>query len=162
MALLGPLRELMRRYPGDDAIARGLRHLASLPPDFLPDAAPGFTRRDEVEGSRLFALHQAYLTKPLAEARLEGHRRHADLQYLHRGSERSLYAPLAGQAPGTPYDADKDVEFYPPEPSSDFLIRPGMVAIFFPEDLHAPSLHPDGRNFVLKTVMKVLLDARDG
>lgn len=152
--MTGRLSELLLRHAPEDAVKRGLRYLAALPPDFLAGAEPGFSRRDEIEGDALFAIHQCYRTKPHAEARLEAHRRYIDIQYLHRGEEAVRLARLASGRPLAPFDKGADVGFFAADAWSVIRLERGMAAIFLPTDLHAPCLHADGESIVLKTVVK--------
>lgn len=56
--------------------------------------------------------------------------------------------------PEADYDADKDISFYPGLAESYIPVKPGMFAIFFPQDAHAPGVSPDG---VKKVIVKVLV-----
>ena len=50
--------------------------------------------------------------------------------------------------------ADKDISFYHGLAESYIPVKPGMFAIFFPQDAHAPGVSPDG---VKKVIVKVLV-----
>jgi YhcH/YjgK/YiaL family protein len=155
MAIIGRLEDVFARYGAEDGVRRGLEYLVGLSGKFPEDVALGISRREEIDGDLLFALHQAYRTKPISEGRLEAHRRHIDIQCILGGEERILLAPLDAGRVSVPYDETTDVEFFEPVGSIDFVLKTGMVAIFFPEDLHAPSLRADGETAVQKTVVKV-------
>ena len=47
--------------------------------------------------------------------------------------------------------SDKDISFYPGLAESYIPVKPGMFAIFFPQDAHAPGVSPDG---VKKVIVK--------
>jgi len=157
MAVLGCLRDVLRRHSTDDEILRGLRYLEGLSPALLENKPSGFHEREAIEGERLFALHQVYETRDPAAARYEGHRRYADLQYVHAGRERIRVRSLRPGETGDGYDPAKDIAFYPLGDGADLNLAAGMVAIFFPEDLHAPGLHQGSPSTVRKTVVKVEL-----
>jgi YhcH/YjgK/YiaL family protein len=110
--------------------------------------------RHDVDGDRLFALVQEYTTKKPHECRWEAHRMYIDVQYVVRGVERMGYANIAHAREQDAYDAARDVAFF--EPGDDYLtVREGMLAIFGPEDVHAPScalVHPAP---VRKIIVKV-------
>ncbi|MGI6494625.1 MAG: YhcH/YjgK/YiaL family protein [Kiritimatiellia bacterium] len=93
-----------------------------------------------VGDGRIRAIVQSYATKPIAEARLEAHRRFLDIQFLLSGEERIGYAPIehAG-TPLAPFDDAKDIVFFDGafEP---FTLRTGDFALFFPHDAHAPGI----------------------
>jgi biofilm protein TabA len=133
-------------------IAAGLRWLHSLDPT-LPDG------RHAIEGDDLFALVQTYDTVPGTEKRLEAHVRHIDLQYVREGHERILHTHTAPLTAETPYDDDADITFYADPPfCSSLLMRPGDLAIFFPDDAHKPGCMAGARHAVKKVVVKVRID----
>jgi YhcH/YjgK/YiaL family protein len=155
VAIVGLLSEVLERYTGDDAVSAGLRYLASLggkPLATKPGAEPV---RVEVDGKNIFALHQSYTTKPVNEGRFEAHRRYIDLQYIASGTELIRIAPLPEGITTDPYDSETDLEFFHLKEGSDLLLKPGMVAIIYPEDLHAPNLANGDPALVQKVVVKV-------
>jgi len=157
MAVIGSLEDVLRRNAQDERILRGLRYLQRLSPDFLAGKETGHQERVELDGENLVALHQVYTTRDPADARYEAHRRYADLQFLISGRERIRVASLGpGVNPGS-YDADKDVAFFPLGEGMDLALGAGMVAVLYPEDLHAPGLHWGAPQTVRKTVVKVRL-----
>jgi biofilm protein TabA len=103
----------------------------------------------------VMAIVMRYKTKPPAEAVWESHRRNIDVQYVVQGRERCGYVNLeCAPAVKTPYNDEKDVLFY--EPGRDmFTLSAGQFAVFFPQDVHAPSLVDGEPGDVLKVVMKV-------
>jgi biofilm protein TabA len=135
-------------------IAAALDYLRRTDFTALPDG------RYELDGDRLVAIVQRYRTKPPAGARWEAHRRYLDVQYVVQGVERIGYAPLLGSlAVETPYDAQKDIVFYAAR--GDLIEIPaGSFAIFAPQDVHSPSLTPNGSppSDVLKVVMKCCVE----
>ena len=72
--------------------------------------APG---RHEIDGDRVFALVQKYATKPVESALFEAHRKYIDVQYVHRGRETILWAPLAAMKEETmAYDGAKEAALW--------------------------------------------------
>ena len=51
-----------------------------------------------------------------------------------------------------PYNAEKDITFFSGLAESYIEVKPGMFAIFFPQDGHAPGITPDG---VKKVIVKL-------
>lgn len=129
-------------------LARALEYLRATDLGSIP------TGRHDIDGDRLFALVQEYTTKKPHECRWEAHRMYIDVQYVVRGVERMGYANIAHARAQDAYDAARDVAFF--EPGDDYLtVREGMLAIFGPEDVHAPScalVHPAP---VRKIIVKV-------
>jgi len=138
------------QYEGlDPLIALGLAFLR----DFDPDTPDG---RIDLSGDDLFALVQSYDTAPATEKRFESHRTYADIQFVARGRERILYAPVDGLEIDAEYDASTDLAFYrEPAASTSLLIEPGTFAIFHPADAHKPGCMAGGRDVVKKVVLKV-------
>lgn len=133
-------------------IAAGLRWLRSMD----PAVADG---RHAIDGDDVFALVATYDTVPGTAKRFETHVRHIDLQYVAEGHERILHAPAAALAVETPYDEAADITFYAEPPfASSLLMRPGDLAIFFPDDAHKPGCMAGGRHAVKKVVVKVRID----
>jgi YhcH/YjgK/YiaL family protein len=124
--------------------------------DFLrrPDIAATPLGRSELEGNALFALTQAYETKPIQEGKLEAHKKYIDIQFIVEGQEFMGYAPLTDQTAVQPHDNEKDVALYDGE-AWFTLFRKGMFAIFFPQDAHLPSRFTEKPSTVKKIVLKV-------
>ena len=93
-------------------------------------------------------------TKPKTkeEAKLETHNKFIDIQIPLSGTEIMGYTP--GDAlPQAEYNAEKDITFFPGLSQDYFAVKPGMFAIFFPQDGHAPGISETG---VKKIIVKVL------
>jgi biofilm protein TabA len=103
------------------------------------------------------AIVDAYRTKPSSEKKWESHRRHVDLQVVLSGTERVGWAPASGLQILTPYNPEKDAEFYesPDVPETGFRLHPGLFAIFFPHDGHQPGVIDGDPTDVRKVVFKL-------
>lgn len=85
------------------------------------------------------------LVKPKTKetARLETHCKFIDIQIPITGEEIMGYTPTADCQPkDAAYDNAKDITFYEGPAESYITVKPGMFAIFFPEDGHAPGITP--------------------
>jgi YhcH/YjgK/YiaL family protein len=110
--------------------------------------------RHDLDGDRLFALVQEYTTRRPNECKWEAHRLYIDVQYVVRGAERMGYANITRARAREPYDAARDVAFF--EPGEDYVtVREGMLAIFGPEDVHAPCCAAGDPRPVRKIIIKV-------
>jgi biofilm protein TabA len=105
-----------------------------------------------LQGSDLFINVAQTSPKTVEEARLETHRQMIDIQIPLSGDETMGYTPLC-KLPQAPYDEAKDIAFYQGKAEAYFTLRPGMFAIFFPQDAHAPGISAIG---VKKLIVKVL------
>jgi YhcH/YjgK/YiaL family protein len=111
-----------------------------------------------LNGDRLIANVARYRTKLPEAAVWESHRKYIDVQYVVSGCERFGYVDLAAvPAVVKDYHAEKDVIFYAPG-TVTLPLPAGYFAIFFPEDIHAPSLAEGEPGDVVKVVMKVAVD----
>lgn len=92
-------------------------------------------------------------TKPKTkeEAKLETHNQFIDIQIPLSGVEVMGHTPRT-DLPEEAYNAEKDITFYKGLAKDYLTITPGMFAIFFPQDGHAPGVTPDG---VKKVIVKV-------
>ena len=102
------------------------------------------------EGELMVNFSQAR-PKTKDEARIETHNNFIDIQIPLSGVELMGYMPRA-DLPEAPYNAEKDITFYEGLATDYLTVKPGMFAIFFPEDAHAPGVTPDG---VKKVIVKV-------
>lgn len=140
---------------------KGLCHNLDLAIDWL--LAGGWEKlpegKHEIAGENVFALVQRYDTKPHANCRFEAHRLYVDIQMVVAGKELMEVRPAEGLQITEPYKPD--IEFYAtPEPGSAnaILMRPGMAAVLFPEDVHRPCMALGGKSeAVQKIVIKVAL-----
>jgi YhcH/YjgK/YiaL family protein len=83
---------------------------------------------------------------------LETHIDMIDIQIPISGAETFGYTPLC-DLPPFEYNAEKDITKYPDVPGSSYITcRPGMMAIFFPQDGHAPCISyvPEFRKAIFK------------
>jgi YhcH/YjgK/YiaL family protein len=77
------------------------------------------------------------------------------------GEEVNGWFPVAGLEVKTPYDPEKDVEFYhrPGAGPARVNVSPGTFVVLFPWDAHMPQLAVEG---VPTTVKKVVVKIRAG
>lgn len=78
---------------------------------------------------------------PRERVRLEAHRRYIDIHVPLKGIETIGWAPVGSLSYlAEPYSDDADVAFYSDSAHSLLHVHPGQIAIFFPEDAHAPNI----------------------
>lgn len=119
----------------------------------LAELAPG---RYEIDGDRLFCSISKGPGRPRAEANLEAHRTYIDIQYVIAGAEEMGWKPTADcRISHTPYEAEKDIEFFKDTPDSWNPVPAGSFVIFFPEDAHAPLV---GTGEIHKAVVKIAVE----
>jgi YhcH/YjgK/YiaL family protein len=109
----------------------------------------------EIEDKVVFAIVQEYDTKEIKDCVLEGHTKYIDIQYVIEGSELIGVSTKNDQKVVTS-DLDKDYTFYEGETTYLKLVA-GMFTVFFPDDLHRPSVKDGESARVKKVVVKVLI-----
>ncbi|MCJ7728499.1 MAG: YhcH/YjgK/YiaL family protein [Sedimentisphaerales bacterium] len=111
-----------------------------------------------VDGDKIYYTIQHYTTKPIAEGKLEAHRKYIDIQFLLAGEELLGYAPLKGSTVAEEYNHQKDIAFFhTPDEITKVKLEPGLFCILFPDDAHLPCCHLTGPSEVRKVVVKIRL-----
>ena len=106
----------------------------------------------ELQGADLFVNVNVAKGKTPQEARLETHDKMIDIQIPLSCPETMGYTPRC-DLKEQPYDAEKDITFYDGLAQQYVTVMPGMFAIFFPQDGHAPCV--SGEEFICKIIFKV-------
>jgi YhcH/YjgK/YiaL family protein len=120
-------------------------------------------RRYDLDGDDVFAIVMSYPTKQETDANavLEAHRKYVDIQMALVGSERLALYPAHSLNVKTPYNAERDVEFFTYEKSANIQLGmfPGTFACLLPQDAHMPQLATGNAGVeVKKVVVKIALD----
>jgi YhcH/YjgK/YiaL family protein len=112
--------------------------------------------RYEIKGNDVYAVVQSYSTEAPENRKLESHKKYIDIQYIVSGRELMGWLPISELEIMTPYSEDKDVVFYhQKEGMSQFVLMPGIFAVFYPDDAHMPCCFVDKPEQVRKIVVKV-------
>lgn len=148
--ILSKIRDF-RRYEGLNCRFGALAD--ALEAGDLRNLAPG---RHEILGEELYVV-----VSPCAATRpsnaFEVHRRYVDVHVVLDGVDAIGWAPLHSlRQQSSAYEAENDCACFSDPPESVHLVTPGNLAVFFPEDAHAPLLG-DG-HLVHKCVFKVLAE----
>ncbi len=126
---------------------KAFEYISQLDPDKME---AGTT---EIEGKLLKASVVDVQLKPIAEAKLETHRKYIDIQIPVAKAEtfgwRSLSSLVSSE---TGYDEQNDFALYSDTPSAYVTVLPGEFVIFSPEDGHAPLI---GEGASKKIILKV-------
>ncbi len=106
-----------------------------------------------IKGDELFLNLTMAKGKTPGEAVLETHRRMIDIQIPVSAPETYGYTPLC-HLPEGGYDEEKDIAKLPGVAADSYVTcQPGMFAIFFPQDGHAPCIAKERE--IKKAIFKV-------
>jgi YhcH/YjgK/YiaL family protein len=96
--------------------------------------------KHEIEGKDLFVNIQMAKGKTPDEAVIETHNKMIDIQIPITAAETFGYTQR-DQLPDAPYNEEKDITKIPDLAADSYVTcQIGMMAIFFPEDGHAPCI----------------------
>lgn len=165
MALYGSLPTLRTQAPTTNGFATAFNYVEELlragspVQSRLRAIASGDSQKTDLGGG-VFVIEQAYDTKLRADGFFESHRKYTDVQVILDGEELMEVADIARMTARQPYNADRDLLVY--EDTSDasqLRVFPGQIAIFFPNDVHMPTLRIRAQPVaVRKAVVKVPVD----
>ena len=110
--------------------------------------------KHEIKGADLFVNVTTAKGKTKDEAVMETHKQMIDIQIPLSVAETYGYTPLCN-LPEAEYNAEKDITKMPGIAAESYVTcQPGMFAIFFPQDGHAPCI--SGEPAIKKAIFKVL------
>ena len=110
--------------------------------------------KHEIKGADLFVNVTTAKGKTKDEAVMETHKQMIDIQIPLSVTETYGYTPLCN-LPEAEYNAEKDITKMPGIAAESYVTcQPGMFAIFFPQDGHAPCI--SGEPAIKKAIFKVL------
>ena len=149
--ILADLQNAESRLPGGTAFRLALEFLRRPDMQALPDG------KYEIDGAKVFAMVQRYVTLEQAEPKFEAHRKYIDVQFMAAGAEIISWALLEKMAVTEAYDGEKDACFgaVPSGVWTPLRLGVGQLAVLDPEDAHAPRLAAGAPAPVLKVVVKV-------
>lgn len=146
MALFGSLATLRAQAPRLEGFAVAFAYVEELLRAGSPVQArvraigEGDTEKVDLGGG-VFVLEQAYETKLRADAFFESHRKYIDVQAMFEGEELMEVADIARMTARQPYNPERDLIVYEDRGDASHLrVIGGEAAIFFPVDVHMPSL----------------------
>lgn len=162
MALYGSLATIRAQVPSNDGFATAFRYVEELLAADSPAQkrvraiADGDTNKVELGGG-VFVIEQVYETRLRADGFFESHRKYVDVQAVLDGEELMEVADIARIKVRQPYNPDRDLVVYEDSSEASLLrVYPGQIAVFFPNDVHMPTLRIRAQPVrVRKCVVKV-------
>lgn len=111
--------------------------------------------RIDIDGDNLYINNVNPECIPAEKQVLEVHRDYIDVQILLQGKETIGWKALEDSKEEVkPYEKEGDCALYSDTPTTWIHLVPGQMAIFFPEDAHAPVI---GEGKIRKMIAKVKL-----
>ncbi|NOU74218.1 DUF386 family protein [Paenibacillus sp. LMG 31458] len=111
--------------------------------------------RVEINGDKMYVSFMEFDAKPMDEQLAEKHESYIDIHYLIEGEETIGWSSQREDVQAVrAYDSEQDYALY--DPSSDEILlhlKPGMFAVFFPNDIHRPGMGHSSK--IKKAVVKV-------
>lgn len=107
-----------------------------------------------IDGENVYASVTMDSTKDFNKTNWESHRKYVDLQHIIDGEEKIGVVPIAEAKVKNEYNEKKEVANYTAD-GKFYLATPGTFFLFFPSDVHRPSISPRGNKPVKKIVIKI-------
>lgn len=112
----------------------------------------------ELEGKHLFVNVQEYYGKAKSEALFESHKKYIDIQYVIEGEEIIGLTSIDKAKVKEQYNEDKDIAFYDSDEMEYRKATPENFFLFFPDDVHQPSITTWDSIQIKKIVVKILIE----
>jgi biofilm protein TabA len=166
MAIYGSIETVRAQAPRTEGFAAAFAYVEEL---FRPGSpaharvkaiAAGDTVKTDLAGGA-YVIEQAYETRLRADGFFESHRRFIDVQVVFEGEEAMEVADIARMTVKQPYNEKRDLIIYEDSTESSLLrVHAGQAAVFFPNDVHMPTLRVRAAGVnVRKCVVKVPVPA---
>ena len=96
----------------------------------------------------------SYDTKEVSTV-IESHRKEVDIQILLSGSEYIKIFDRPSVEVIEEYDTETDCQFYKVtgSPECEISLKPGYMAIFFPDDIHQPQFAVNNKPLTIKKIV---------
>lgn len=114
--------------------------------------------KQELEGEHLFVSVMEYFAKQKQDALYESHKNYIDIQYVISGEEIMGLTTLDKVEIREPYNEEKDITFYNSEEGNYYQATPENFFVFFPEDVHRPSITTGDSIWIKKIVVKIRVE----
>lgn len=118
----------------------------------VAELSPG---KNEIDGDNFFVMMFDYTTIDASDAVYEAHKRYIDIQLVLKGEEVIRCYPKSLPGILKPYDDEGDVELYNLNDGLNLVLKPGVFALFMPEEVHAPKITGAEQSEVTKIVLKI-------
>ncbi len=108
-----------------------------------------------IDGDNAYVSVTEGPTKDFEHTAWESHRKYIDLQYVIKGKEKMMVAPLSEATVTKPYNEANDNANYIYDGGNSYIAVPGTFYLFFPVNVHRPNIKTDGADTEKKLVIKI-------
>ena len=116
------------------------------------------TGTHNLDGTNVYVIVSDYNSKDKSDTRYESHERYVDIQYVASGEELMGITTDDKAEVAVPYNKANDITFYKFEGGDYVKATPKSFFVFFPGELHRPSIK-DGESVPIKRiVVKILVE----
>lgn len=122
------------------------------------DLANAGLGKTALDGENLFASIAEYFPRKREEVRYESHQKYIDIQYVIKGEEIMGITTRDKVTDDEAYNEENDITFYKSENGDYRLATPRNFLVFFPDDMHRPSISSGDSVMVKKVVVKVKVE----
>lgn len=117
------------------------------------------SRRVDLDGNNVYVMVSDYNSKEKSETSYEVHKKYVDIQYVAVGEELMGKATLGQVGEFTrPFNESGDIGYFAYEDGDYFLANPGTFFIFFPDEVHRPSIKVNESIPIKRIVVKILVE----
>lgn len=116
------------------------------------------TGTHNLDSTNVYVIAVDYNSKDKSETRYEAHKKYVDIQYVAAGEQLMGKTDLESVEVDEPYDAEKDIAFYTYEGGDYFTATPDNFFLFFPDEVHRPSIKINESVPIKRIVVKILVE----
>jgi YhcH/YjgK/YiaL family protein len=171
--IVSDLEHIESQIQSNNALKKAVEFLRRLEADVPVPEEGRKGRRIDIDGQNMFAIVRRYKTVVMDEPIFEYHKKYVDVQYIVSGEEIIGWAPV-GSLPDQSlpdqslivtqeYNEEKDICTGTVSGGriSYIYLQAGRVAVFYPDDGHAPGLAAGAPSSVCKVVVKIAVGQDD-
>lgn len=111
-----------------------------------------------LDSTNVYVIVADYNSKDKSNTRYESHKRYVDIQYVAVGEELIGKTTMDNAEVAVPYSEANDIAYYTFDGGDYYKATQENFFIFFPDELHRPSIKVDESVPIKRIVVKVLVE----
>ena len=116
------------------------------------------TGTHNIDSTNVYVIAVDYNSKDKSDTRYEVHKRYVDIQYVAVGEELMGKSTPDNAEVAVPYREANDIAYYTFDGGDYYKATPENFFIFFPGELHRPSIKVDESVPIKRIVVKILVE----